>query len=80
MSDLEKISREYAMLARDLLLMQRDYLLRILRNKRKPDSERLAALKRYQEMEDDCLFDGIEIDSSDQKIFDELYRLWGAIK
>jgi hypothetical protein len=75
MSDKEKIERELNMLSRDLIAMQRDYLMRKLRNKRLPISERLAALMRYQDMEDDSLFDGMEIDSSDQKIFDELYRL-----
>lgn len=47
MSDTEKIQRELDMLARDLHAMRDAYLIRIMRNKRLPLSERYAALMQY---------------------------------
>jgi hypothetical protein len=47
MSDNEKIQRELDMLARDLHAMRDAYLIRIIRNKRLPLSERYAALMQY---------------------------------
>jgi hypothetical protein len=48
MSDKEKIQRELDMLARDLHAMRDAYLIRIMRNKRLPLSERYAALMQYE--------------------------------
>jgi hypothetical protein len=47
MSDTEKIQRELDMLARDLHAMRDAYLVRIIRNKRLPLSERYAAHMQY---------------------------------
>jgi hypothetical protein len=47
MGDNEKIQREIDMLARDLHAMRDAHLIRIMRNKRLPLSERYAALMQY---------------------------------
>lgn len=49
MSELEKIAREYEMLARDLKAARECELLRIIRNKRKPIAERYAAMIHYSD-------------------------------
>jgi hypothetical protein len=47
MNPNEKIQRELDMLARNLHLMRDAYLIRIMRNKRLPLSERYASLMQY---------------------------------
>lgn len=47
MNRAEKIAHEYAILMRDLIGIRDAYLIRIMKNKRLPLSERYAALMHY---------------------------------
>jgi hypothetical protein len=72
MNSKEKIRRQWMMLSKDLFEMRRMHLIRLMKNKRLPLSERYAALMHIQGQT-------IAPDSSDESMLREIIDCLKAI-